>query len=129
MKSRKRVFSQLKRITAAVSLTFCGAAGVMAQAASDLTFRRAAPVRLSELKAMKTTGVSVAEVSDYVFGNYQGEFTSPHHADINPRKAFVIFWRDFPYRFVFSHEASYCPWFEMPSGAAPSYQFFEGNDG
>src|SRR5438270_5900510 len=108
MKSRKWVFSQLKRIMAAVFLTFCGAAGVMAQAASDLTFRRAAPVRLSELKAMKTAGVSVAEVSDYVFGNYQGGFASPHHADMNPKKAFVIFWKDSSYRFVFSHEASYC---------------------
>src|SRR5947209_15308067 len=129
MKSRKWVFSQLKRITAAVFLTFCGAAGVMAQAAPDPTFRRAAPATMSDLKAMKTAGVSVAEVSDYVFGNYQGGFASPHHADINPKRAFVIFWKDSPYRFVFSHEASYCPWFEMPSGAALSYQFFEGNDG
>jgi len=84
---------------------------------------------MAQLKNMKTSGVSVAEVSDYVFGNYQGGFESPPHADVNPKKAFVIYWRDFPQRFVFSHEASYCPWFELPSGVALSYQFFEGNEG
>ena len=47
----------------------------------------------------------------------------------NPRRAFVIFWKDFSYRFVFSHEGSYCPWFELASGAGLSYQFFEGNSG
>jgi hypothetical protein len=30
---------------------------------------------------------------------------------------------------VFSHEGSYCPWFEFPSGSAQCFQFFEGNDG
>ena len=84
---------------------------------------------MSRLKEMKTAGVSAAEVSDYVFGNYAGGFDSPPHADGNPKKAFVIYWKDFPYRFVFSHEASYCPWFELPSGAALSYQMWEGNDG
>ena len=84
---------------------------------------------MAEFAGMKTGGVSVVEVSDYVFGGYRGEFPSPPHADLNPRKAFIIFWKDFPYRFVFSHEASYCPWFELPSGAGISYQFFEGNDG
>jgi hypothetical protein len=117
------------KITAAVLIIFCYASSVAAQVASESSFRRAAPVRMSELKNMKTTGVSVAEVTDYVFGNYSGDFKSPPHADINPRKAFVIYWKDFPYRFVFSHEASYCPWFELPSGVALSYQFFEGNDG
>ena len=87
------------------------------------------PLTMSQLKNTKTTGVSVAEVSDYVFGNYRGDFPSPPHADLNPRKALIVFWKDFNYRFVFSHEASYCPWFELPSGAALSYQFFEGNEG
>jgi hypothetical protein len=84
---------------------------------------------MAELTRLKTEGVSVAEVSDYVFGNYKGDFPNPPHADGNPRKALIIFWKDFPYRFVFSHEASYCPWFELPTGAGFSYQFFEGNDG
>jgi hypothetical protein len=54
---------------------------------------------------------------------------SPPHADLNAKKAYIIVWKDFPYRFVFAHEGSYCPWFEFPSGAGVSYQFFEGNDG
>jgi hypothetical protein len=88
------------------------------------------PITMAQLKALKTGGVAVAEVSDYVYGNYGGALaSSPPHADLNPRKAYVIFWKDFNYRFVFSHEASYCPWFELPSGAAVSYQMFEGNEG
>ena len=87
------------------------------------------PVTMSQLKTAGTSGVSVAEVSDYVYGGYSGSLSSPPHADINPRKAYVIYWKDFNYRFVFSHEASYCPWFELPSGAAVSYQMFEGNEG
>ncbi len=84
---------------------------------------------MAELSNVRTAGVSVAEVSDYRYGGYAGELKSPPHADLNPGKAFVIFWKDFPYRFVFSHEASYCPWFELPSGAGVSYQMFEGNEG
>src|SRR5206468_976416 len=62
-----------------------------------------APVTLTELARMKTSGVSVAEVSDYVFGNYRGDFPSPPHADGNPKKAFVVYWKNLAYRFVFSH--------------------------
>src|SRR5215207_3605501 len=90
--------------TAVAVVVFC-ASHVEAQE-SPAAFRRAAPVTVAELKEMKGAGVSVAEVSDYVFGDYRGEFKSPPHADINPKKAFVIYWRDFPFRFVFSHEAS-----------------------
>ena len=124
-----RTLSRRSPIKATLLLVCCFGMAAAAQGNSAAPFGHAAPVTMSELKNMRTPGVSVAEVSDYVFGNYQGEFTSPHHADVNPKKAFVIFWKDFPYRFVFSHEASYCPWFELPSGAALSYQFFEGNDG
>lgn len=116
-------------IAAAMCLAFLGAPQAMSQTVSGDSYRAVAPVTVSDLKKLHTEGVSVVEVSDYVFGNYRGEFTSPTHADINPKKAFVIFWKDFNYRFVFSHEASYCPWFELPSGAAVSFQFFEGNDG
>jgi hypothetical protein len=113
-----------------VLLLLVGANAVAAQSrAADSIFRTRKPVTMSELKRMKSDGVSVMEVSDYVFGNYRGDFPSPPHADLNPKKAFIIFWKDFSYRFVFSHEASYCPWFELPSGAAVSYQFFEGNQG
>jgi len=113
----------------AVVIALAGPISVAGQNSATPAFRHSTPLTISELKKTKTTGVSVAEVSDYVFGNYRGDFPSPPHADLNPRKALIIFWKDFSYRFVFSHEASYCPWFELPSGAALSYQFFEGNEG
>jgi hypothetical protein len=84
---------------------------------------------LTEAGDRSAGNVRVTEVNDYVFGGYRGDFPSPPHADLNPRKAFIISWKERPYRFVFSHEASYCPWFEMPSGAAVSFQFLEGNEG
>ena len=87
------------------------------------------PLTMAEFYRLGTKGVSAVEVSDYVFGNYGGDFQSPPHADLNARKAFIIYWKDFPYRFVFSHEGSYCPWFQFPSGAGVSFQFFEGNEG
>jgi hypothetical protein len=116
-------------MTMAVLLVLTGTARGAEQSNRDSSLRDAAPLTMAQLKSAKTGGVSVAEVSDYVYGNYQGDFPSPPHADFNAGKAFIIFWKDFNYRFVFSHEASYCPWFEMASGAAVSYQFFEGNEG
>jgi hypothetical protein len=78
--------------------------------------------------ALVTAGVSAVEVHDYAPGGYQGELSpSPPHADLNPRRAIVLFWKDHAHRFVFSHEASYCPLLELPSGAAMCNQFFEGN--
>ena len=89
-----------------------------------------APITMAELAKIRTAGVSAVEISDYVYGNYQGPLApSPPHADINPRKAYIVFWKDVPYRLVFSHEGSYCPWLELPSGAGLSYQFLEGNTG
>jgi hypothetical protein len=73
--------------------------------------------------------VNATEVNDYVFGNYRGEFTSPPSADGNPRRALIVAWKDFSYRLVFAHEASYCPFFELSDGSGVCYQFFEGNDG
>jgi hypothetical protein len=87
------------------------------------------PVSMAELLHLRKEGVSAVEVSDYVYGNYRGGFPSPPHADLNPRRAFIVQWEHFPYRFVFSHEASYCPWLEFPSGSGVSFQFFEGNLG
>ena len=102
-------------------------------AADELPFpkelARLAPISMAELAKRKTDGVAAVEVSDYVFGNYKGKLPSPPCADLNPKKAFVIFWKDFPYRFVLRHEGSYCPWFELPDGAGACFQFFEGNDG
>ncbi len=89
-----------------------------------------APITMAQLNSAVTSGVSVCEVTDYVPGHYAGELTpSPPHADMNPKRAFIVFWKDHAERFVFSHEASYCPLFELPSGAAMCNQFFEGNLG
>ena len=88
-----------------------------------------APLTMADLAHRRSPGVSAVEVSDYVFGGYRGEFPAPPHADLNARRAVVVYWKDFPYRFVFAHEGSYCPWFELPSGHGLSYQFFEGNEG
>jgi hypothetical protein len=77
----------------------------------------------------QAAAVTVREGNDYVFGGYRRGFTSPPSADGNPRKAFIVTWADCPYRFVFSHEGSYCPWFELADGSGVCFQFFEGNDG
>jgi hypothetical protein len=92
-------------------------------------FEKSAPISMAELAKMKIEGVRAVEVTDYVFGNYTGDFRCPPHADFNPKKAIIIVWEGKPYKFVFSHEASYCPWMELPSGAGPCFQFWESNFG
>jgi hypothetical protein len=55
------------------------------------------PITMAELAKIRAAGVSAVEVSDYVYGNYQGPLApSPPHADINPRKAYIVFWKDVP---------------------------------
>ncbi len=96
----------------------------------DPGFEKPRPVSMADLTKRRPQSVSAVEVNDYTPGHYQGPMTpSPPHADINARKAVVLFWRDLPHRFVFSHEASYCPFLELTSGAAMCNQFFEGNFG
>jgi hypothetical protein len=74
--------------------------------------------------------VSVSQVYDYVYGDYQGSYSpSPPHADGNPEHAVVVSWNDSNFRLVFDHECSYCPFFELSSGAGVSFQFWEGNTG
>ncbi len=92
-------------------------------------FAKPHAMQMKDLSRIKTGGVSVIEVNDYIFGNYKGDLHAPPNADRNPRKAFIIRWENFPYTFVFAHECSYCPFFEFPSGAGVCYQFFEGNEG
>ncbi len=88
------------------------------------------PTTLAELAKRTTPGVSAVEVTDYAPGGYQGELQpSPPHADMNAKKAVVVFWKNHTHRFVFSHEASYCPILELTNGAAMCNQFFEGNLG
>jgi len=73
--------------------------------------------------------LAVREVNDYAFGNYRGEFVSPPSADGNPRRAIIVEWSTLPWRLVFWHEASYCPFVELRDGGGACFQFFEGNDG
>jgi hypothetical protein len=73
--------------------------------------------------------VTVQTVENYVFGGYNGEFVSPPSADGNPRGAVIIEWNGKPWRFVFWHEASYCPFLELSDGSGVCFQFFEGNNG
>jgi hypothetical protein len=92
-------------------------------------FIKTPPVTMADISSRTSGGVSVVEVTDYIFGNYQGVLKCPPNADGNPKKAFIIYWRDFSHKFVFAHECSYCPLMELPSGAGVCYQFFEGNEG
>ena len=101
-----------------------------AEEGPDPIFEKPAPITMAELAKRSTQGVSAVEVSDYAPGHYTGALTpSPPHADMNAKKAVVVFWKDHAERFVFSHEASYCPYLELPSGAGMCNQFFEGNLG
>jgi hypothetical protein len=96
----------------------------------DPVFEKPAATTMAELARQTTSGVSALEVSDYAPGHYTGPLVPcPPHADLNPKKAVVVFWKDHPCRFVFGHEASYCPVLELPSGAGMCNQFFEGNLG
>lgn len=100
----------------------------VAQDAPDPIFEKPVPITLAELAERPTTGVSAVEVTDYAPGHYTGELTeSPPHADLNAKKAIVVHWKDRSERFIFNHEASYCPVLELPSGAAMVNQFFESN--
>lgn len=93
-------------------------------------YEKPQPISMAELAKRTTTGVSAVEVNDYTPGHYTGPMTpSPPHADGNAKKAIIIFWKEHAHRFVFSHEASYCPFLELPSGAGMCNQFFEGNLG
>ncbi len=96
----------------------------------DPILEKPAPVTMAELARRPATGVSAWEVSDYAPARYSGRLApSPPHADGNAGKAVVIVWKDRAQRFVFSHEASYCPILELPDGAGMCDQFFEGNLG
>src|SRR5208283_2627486 len=69
--------------------------------------------------------VSIREVDDYAPGHYKGRLTpSPPHADMNAKRAVIVTWSGRSERLVFSHEASYCPLLELPSGAGMCDQFF-----
>ena len=112
---------------AAVAWVLTGGVAIAADGA-DPIFEKPAAVTMDQLAQQTTTGVCAVEVSDYAPGHYPGELVpSPPHADMNPKRAIVVCWKDQPQRLVFSHEASYCPVLELPDGAGMCNQFFEGN--
>jgi hypothetical protein len=120
----------LMALLAVAAWGLIGTAGARADDGPDPIFEKPAPVTMAELAKRAAPGVSALEVNDYVPGHYTGPLTpSPPHADMNAKKAVVVFWKDHPQRFVFSHEASYCPYIELANGAGMCNQFYEGNLG
>ena len=115
-------------MVAAANMSFIFTAGASADDGPDPIFEKLDPITMAELAGQTTPGVSASEVNDYAPGNYTGDLTpSPPHADLNAKKAVVVYFKDYPYRFIFNHEASYCPILELPNGAGMCNQFFEGN--
>lgn len=114
-------------------LVFSGAqcrSGGTGGAGPDAVFEKPKPITMAELAGKPIEGVAVFEVTDYAPGHYAGEIpNAPPHADRNPRRSFIIKWRNHSQIFVFNHEGSYCPWLELPNGVALCNQFFEGNEG
>ena len=132
MSRRQFLRRPLGFVSAASAAGCCLAAASLSPfpAGPDPIFEKPTPLTMAELASRGTDGVSAVEVRDYAPGHYAGAMSpSPPHADINPGRAVVVSWKGSPLRFVFSHEASYCPLLELPSGAAMCDQFFEGNLG
>jgi hypothetical protein len=100
------------------------------EAAPDPILEKPTAITMAELAKRDINGVQAIEVTDYKPGRYEGDLKpSPPHADFNPRKAVIVAWKGQPQRFVFCHEASYCPWMELPNGVGLCNQFFESNNG
>jgi hypothetical protein len=106
------------------------APSVLAQSGPDPIFEKPAPITMAELAKTHIDGVRAIEVKDFNYPGYKGNYKpSPPHADLNPQDAVIVDWGGKAQKFVFSHEASYCPFMQMPSGLSLCNQFFEGNDG
>jgi len=104
--------------------------GVGQETGPDPLYVKPEPIKIANIDARAFPGVSAVEVSDYDICGYEGELKpSPPHADMNPNHAVVIAWQGKPHQVVFSHEASYDPWMQLPNGVGLCNQFFEGNNG
>ncbi len=125
---RTQIKKAMKIILTAVICSLAGVMSAFAGGDPDPIFKKPEPVTMAGLAGEGPAAVSAREVTDYAPGRYAGALTpSPPHADMNPRKAVIVRWKDHPHRLVFSHEASYCPLLELPNGAGMCSQFFEGN--
>src|ERR1700722_10834654 len=119
-----------RKAKTAAAILFCSALCASAQTGPDPIFEKPAPLTMAEFAQMRIKGVRATEVKDFAYPGYKGDFkASPPHADLNPQKAIIISWGKGGQTFVFSHEASYCPWMQMTNSLGLSCQFFEGNDG
>jgi hypothetical protein len=122
------LFHELLKLSAAIFL--CPGVTLAAPSGPDPIFEKPAPLTMTELEKARIEGVRAIEVKDFAYPGYKGGFKpGPPHADLNPQKAIIIVWSRAAQKFVFSHEASYCPWMQMPSGLGLCNQFFEGNNG
>ena len=119
-----------KLLIATLLVGLCPRISLWAQFGPDPLFEKPAPLTMAEFEKTRIVGVRAFEVRDYAYPGYRGGFKpSPPHADLNPQKAIIIAWGGGAQEFVFSHEASYCPWLQVPGGLGLVTQFFEGNDG
>ena len=104
--------------------------GIVRPDGPDPIFEKPVAKTVADLVKVSTRGVSAIEVNDFAPGHYKGDLKpGAPHADLNPKKAVVVIWKSNLCRFVFSHEASYCPYIELPDGSGMGNQFFEGNLG
>ena len=59
--------------------------------APDPLLEKPEPVTMADLGRQSSKPVTVTEVNDYTTGHYTGTLApSPPHADMNPKKAFVV---------------------------------------
>src|SRR5262245_42958148 len=136
MSSRRKFLGQatVAGLTAMPSMRVARAKKANAQAivsgGPDPIFEKPPAKTVADLSNISTSGVSAIEVNDFAPGHYSGALTpGAPHADLNPKRAVAVIWKNNPCRFVFSHEASYCPYIELPDGSGMGNQFFEGNLG
>ena len=92
---RKATIIALLALSAVVGWIMSTTTAARADESPDPIFEKPAPITMAELAKRGTEGVSVLEVSDYAPGHYTGKLSpSPPHADLNPKKAVIVFWKE-----------------------------------
>jgi len=118
--------SCLRIVLAAIAATLCAFQALVAQ--PDPIFQKPAPISMAELSSLPNTGVRAIEVNDFVYPGYRGKLEpAPPHADLNPKKAIIIVWKNYSHRLMFSHEATYIPLMMLPDGVSGCWQHVEAN--
>src|ERR1700722_11873530 len=89
----QQVFAGAGGVIATPRLSHAISTAVLADGPDPL-FEKPAPVTMAELGNQSPKAVTVTEVNDYTTGHYHGTLApSPPHADMNPKKAFVVAWK------------------------------------